>query len=33
MAAMRRVLTYLMVWGGATTLAMLLVWFAALVTL
>jgi hypothetical protein len=29
MAAMRRVLTYLMVWGGATTLAMLLVWFAA----
>jgi hypothetical protein len=29
MAAMRRVLTYGMVWGGATTLAMLLVWFAA----
>ena len=29
MAAMRRVLTYAMVWGGATTLAMLLVWFAA----
>jgi hypothetical protein len=29
MAAMRRVLTYLMVWGGATTLATLLVWFAA----
>lgn len=29
MAAMRRVLTYLMVWGGATALAMLLVWFAA----
>jgi hypothetical protein len=29
MAWMRRVLTYVMVWGGATTLAMLLVWFAA----
>lgn len=29
MAGMRRVFTYLMVWGGATTLAMLLVWFAA----
>jgi hypothetical protein len=29
MAGMRRVLTYLMFWGGATTLAMLLVWFAA----
>lgn len=29
MAAMRRVLTYLMVWGGATALAILLVWFAA----
>ncbi|MGH3374189.1 MAG: hypothetical protein ACRDP6_05580 [Actinoallomurus sp.] len=26
---MRRVLTYVVVWGGATTLAMLLVWFAA----
>jgi hypothetical protein len=29
MVAMRRVLTYAMVWGGATALAMLLVWFAA----
>jgi hypothetical protein len=29
MALMRRVLTYVLVWGGATTLAMLLVWFAA----
>jgi len=29
MAWMRRVLTYVLVWGGATTLAMLLVWFAA----
>lgn len=29
MAGMRRVFTYLMVWGGATTLAMLLVWFSA----
>ena len=29
MAWMRRVLTYVMVWGGATTRAMLLVWFAA----
>jgi hypothetical protein len=29
MVAMRRVLTYMAVWGGATALAMLLVWFAA----
>jgi hypothetical protein len=29
MALMRRVLTYGLVWGGATMLAMLLVWFAA----
>jgi hypothetical protein len=29
MAWMRRVLTYGLVWGGATLLAMLLVWFAA----
>ncbi len=29
MALMRRVMTYVTVWGGATTLAMLLVWFGA----
>jgi hypothetical protein len=29
MALMRRVTTYMTVWGGATTLAMLLVWFGA----
>jgi hypothetical protein len=29
MAGMRRVMTYVMLWSGATTLAVLLVWFGA----